>query len=456
MRKIPVVSSDERLNELIRLECSRSEGELTPIFFSDPTEVIEFYKYELPEIKILNFSDPAIDCQSILKEIQQDPWLHYGGTIGIHDDKDGKKFLEEMGDANIIALVRARDFSSSLPRLLRIVRQNKQILFQRGIQQHLLKTISGAFIIDNDPLDITTHANLVTNYLYNSNLIGRDDREKLHVALLELLINAIEHGNCRIGFDEKTAWLESQGDIMDLIVEKNKDSAVRSRKVFFSYTITPEKSHFTIRDEGEGFDWATRMNASPESPGLHGMGMKMANHYVRDLTYNAKGNEVSFEIDHRKAESNAIPKIFESSVEIAFQDGEYVCSEGEESDFLYYIVSGTLFVYSKGRFVSSLTPDDLFMGEMSFLLSNRRSATVVAKGPCSLIKISKQDFVNLIKQSPHYGIFLARLLAQRLAKLNARTARLNTEYLKLKALKTNSVPVAEKRDPPTFARPDQL
>jgi CRP-like cAMP-binding protein len=72
------------------------------------------------------------------------------------------------------------------------------------------------------------------------------------------------------------------------------------------------------------------------------------------------------------------------------------------------------------------------MGEMSFLLSNRRSATVLAKGPAVLIEISKQDFVNLIKENPHYGIFLARLLAQRLARLNARTARLNAEYLALK------------------------
>jgi hypothetical protein len=434
MRKIPVISSDDRLNELIRLECSRSGGELAPVFFSNPVEVIEFLKYELPEIKILYFSDPLIDCLSILREIQEDPWLHYGGIIGIHDDVNDKKLLDEMHDANIIAMLRKKEFISSLPRLLRIVLQNKQILFQRGIQQHLLKTISGAFVIDNEPLDITTYANLVTNYLYNSNLIGRDDREKLHVALLELLINAIEHGNCKIGYNEKTAWLERNGDIMELIRGKNQDPAIRARKVFFSYTITPEKSRFTIRDEGDGFDWAARMDSGQETPGLHGMGMRMAGLYVRNLSYNAKGNEVAFEMEHRKAESNAIPKIFERSDEVAFKDGEYVCSEGEESDFLYYIVSGTLYVYSKGKFVSSLTPDDLFMGEMSFLLSNRRSATVVAKGPCSLIKISKQDFVNLIKLSPHYGIFLARLLAQRLAKLNARTARLNTEYLKLKAL----------------------
>jgi hypothetical protein len=278
------------------------------------------------------------------------------------------------------------------------------------------------------------YSNLVTIYLYNSNLIGRDEKEKLHVALLELLINAIEHGNCKIGFDEKTACLEKNGDIMELIREKNKDQTVKTRKVYFSYTITPEKSRFTIRDEGDGFDWRERLATPSDTPGLHGMGMKMANLYVRDLSYNQKGNEVAFEIDHRKAESNAIPKIFERSEEVVFQDGEYICSEGEETDVLYYIVSGTLYVYSKGKYVSSLTPDDLFMGEMAFLLSNRRSATVVARGPCTLIRISKQDFVNLIKENPHYGIFLARLLAQRLARLNARTARLNTEYLKLKAL----------------------
>ncbi|HOX49357.1 MAG TPA: cyclic nucleotide-binding domain-containing protein, partial [Spirochaetales bacterium] len=436
MRKIPVVSSDEKLNEVVRLECARFGSEFAPVFFKDRDEVIEFLKYELPEMKIFYFSDKEADCRGILKEIQEDPWLHYGGIVAIHDDQDEKEALEAMRDANIIAVLRAREFMAGLPRLLKILRQNKQILFQRGIQQHLLKTISGAFVMDNDPLDITTYANLVTNYLYNANLIGRDEKEKLHVALLELLINAIEHGNCRIGFDEKTAWLERNGDIMELIREKNRDPAVRARKVYFSYTITPERSRFDIRDEGEGFDWRARLSSGDGvvEPGLHGMGMRMANLYVRELAYNDKGNAVSFEVEHRRGESNSIPKIFEQAAEERFADGEYVCREGEESDFLYYIVSGTLYVYSKGKLVSSLSPDDMFMGEMSFLLSNRRSATVVAKGPSVLIKISKQDFVNLIKENPHYGIFLARLLAQRLARLNARTARLNTEYLKLKAL----------------------
>jgi CRP-like cAMP-binding protein len=64
----------------------------------------------------------------------------------------------------------------------------------------------------------------------------------------------------------------------------------------------------------------------------------------------------------------------------------------------------------------------MFLGEMSFLLNDRRSATVISRGESSLIRISKNSFVNAIKENPHYGIFLARLLAQRLSKLNARIA----------------------------------
>jgi anti-sigma regulatory factor (Ser/Thr protein kinase) len=430
--RIVVVSTDSVLNESIQKECSASGEDFFPIFLSETSTVIEFLKYELPEVKVFYFSDKNADVCGILDQVQKDPWLHYGGIIAIHDNSDEKGLLETMRNSNVIAVLKKTEFLNSVGRLLRIIGQNKHILFQRGIQQHLLKNISGSFVVDNDPLDITTYTNLVTNYLYNANLINKEIREKLHVALMELLINAIEHGNCKISYEEKTAWLEKNHDIMELIRRKNMIPEIRAKKVYFSYTISPDTSKFVIRDEGAGFNWRARMGTRLEL-GLHGMGMKMANLYVSSLSYNEQGNEASFELNHQRNESNTIPEIFAKQDEAVFRDGEFIFREGEESDFLYYLVSGKVHVYSKGKLVSVLTPDDIFLGEMSFLLSNKRSATVVSKGKSVLIKISKIDFVNLIKQSPHYGIFLARLLAQRLVRLNYRTAMLNTEYLKLKS-----------------------
>ncbi|OHE70361.1 MAG: hypothetical protein A2413_15115 [Treponema sp. RIFOXYC1_FULL_61_9] len=160
----------------------------------------------------------------------------------------------------------------------------------------------------------------------------------------------------------------------------------------------------------------------------------MAGLYVNGLHYNEAGNEVSFSVAHQRDSSNVVPLIFSAQEEIAFKDREIVVREGEASDYLYYIVSGRFLVFSGNKYVSFLTPDDMFIGEMSFLLSNQRSATVVSKGESRAIKVSKQAFVDLIKQNPHYGIFLARLLAQRLTRLNIRAARLNAECLRLKAI----------------------
>lgn len=89
--------------------------------------------------------------------------------------------------------------------------------------------------------------------------------------------------------------------------------------------------------------------------------------------------------------------------ELVFQDQEGVLSQGEKSSHLYYIVSGKFDILASGKRVSTLTPDDIFLGEMSFLLNNRRSATVRASGRGILIKISKEAFINAIKENPHYG-----------------------------------------------------
>jgi len=79
-----------------------------------------------------------------------------------------------------------------------------------------------------------------------------------------------------------------------------------------------------------------------------------------------------------------------------------------------------------------LTPNDIFIGEMSFLLNDRRSATIISIGTGSLVKIPKMEFITLIRANPHYGIFLSRLLAQRLARQSTQTVQIRNEFTKMK------------------------
>jgi len=74
----------------------------------------------------------------------------------------------------------------------------------------------------------------------------------------------------------------------------------------------------------------------------------------------------------------------------------------------------------------------MFIGEMAFLLNDRRSATVMSIGGGKLIKVPKVSFLNLIRRNPHYGIFLSKLLAQRLLNSNKKIISMTAQLEELK------------------------
>lgn len=146
----------------------------------------------------------------------------------------------------------------------------------------------------------------------------------------------------------------------------------------------------------------------------------MAEHYLSDLTYNKKGNQVTFHVKHEQLQSNEFPTFFSERDEVNFQKNDIVFNQGDESNYLYYIVSGVFEIIANNKAISRLTPADLFLGEMSFLLNNRRSATVKAVSSGVLLKITKEDFINAMKKKPYYGILLSRILAHRLVLLHEK------------------------------------
>lgn len=421
MRRIPVLSSDVELNTRVRHIFARFGNVFEPVFFESVPEMIEMVRYDLPEFQLLNLSDERVDAFSLIQLIADDPWLLYGGIIGVYARKDAARVRELPRRINIVTMIPRAQFVQTFFRVVKILVQNRQILFQRDIEADFLGTVNGSFEMDNDPFNARTYASLVSNFLFNANYVDVEMRDRLHVAIFEMLINAIEHGNCEISYEEKTAFIAEHGDIVPLIRDRCRLPEIRRRRVFFAYRITPERSFFTIRDDGSGFDWRARLQNNDVNLHSHGHGIRMTRHYIENLSYNDAGNIVSFEYAHRKL-ANAKPMIFADEADQIFEPGEVVFCEGEESNDLYYIVAGRLKIVSGSQQIAELTPDDMFLGEMSFLLGNRRSATVVAAERTILVRITKNTFVTGIQRRPHYGIFLARLLAQRLSRLNQQVA----------------------------------
>ncbi len=111
--------------------------------------------------------------------------------------------------------------------------------------------------------------------------------------LYELLLNAIEHGNLSIGFDEKARLLAESG-WEAAIRQRLNQPANRAKKVDVQFTQSSEKLDVTITDDGNGFDWRPYMEIEPSrATQANGRGIAKANLLSFDkLSYLDKGNKV--------------------------------------------------------------------------------------------------------------------------------------------------------------------
>ena len=166
MKKILTASSNQIVIDTVKTACSRYKSYFETDVFSDTEQIINYIDYQVPEIKVIDFSSGDVDAKRILSSIDEDPWLHFGGVIAVCRDQRMVQELEARKNTNIVAIQTVKDFTKHFSRLLRILWQNQQFLFNRGMQDVIGGQETGNFISGNDPMDIRFYTNFLVSYLY--------------------------------------------------------------------------------------------------------------------------------------------------------------------------------------------------------------------------------------------------------------------------------------------------
>lgn len=128
----------------------------------------------------------------------------------------------------------------------------------------------------------------LSRYLDESAVAG------VRFGLREILVNAIEHGNLAIAYDEKTREL-THGNYRDFIRKRQEDPRYRTRRVVVHYSLNPRRALYYIEDEGDGFDYQARLAAPAsltESSAPHGRGIHLTAHAFDVVRYLGRGNRV--------------------------------------------------------------------------------------------------------------------------------------------------------------------
>lgn len=111
------------------------------------------------------------------------------------------------------------------------------------------------------------------------------------VGLLELLLNAVEHGNLEIGYDDKGQLL-SEGDLEREVDKRLRAPEYRDRWVTVDVDRRPDHFDVVITDQGPGFDFERYLTLDENRLfDSHGRGVLLANTAL-DLEYLPPGNRV--------------------------------------------------------------------------------------------------------------------------------------------------------------------
>ncbi|MEW6513603.1 MAG: response regulator [Pseudomonadota bacterium] len=116
-----------------------------------------------------------------------------------------------------------------------------------------------------------------------------------HVAtgLSELLVNAIEHGNLGLSYeDKKRLRLDNSWEAE--VIRRQALPEFRDRSVLVRVVRLPDRLEFTVIDEGVGFNWQRYLDFDPErATDPNGRGIAMARLMSFDsISYSGCGNRV--------------------------------------------------------------------------------------------------------------------------------------------------------------------
>jgi PAS domain-containing protein len=164
------------------------------------------------------------------------------------------------------------------------------------IEDNLLKY----FVLERQKYEIGNYLTVVDDITYNivKNLKKYMDHTEvsfIRIGLREMIINAIEHGNLEIMYEEKTDALMND-TYRELIEERRNRSSSADRKVTIEYQIDPDRAVFKITDDGKGFDHKKALDKDvyeQNKNGIpHGRGIMMSKEIFDEIKYNETGNQV--------------------------------------------------------------------------------------------------------------------------------------------------------------------
>ena len=231
---------------------------------------------------------PDMDGIEILRRVKEHPVLRDVPVImqtGMTNDEDVLEGLQAGAYYYLTKPYAADTLLAIVAAAVRDCQGHRALVKEVARQGRSMACLTSACFHFQTPEEARDLAALVAN--------AAPEPGRVVLGLSELMLNAIEHGNLAIGYDEKSRLID-EARLFDFIAERLKTPDFAKKRAVLEIQRDQTRLTYRICDEGNGFDWQNYLEMSPERAfDTHGRGIAMSKMISFDtLEYRGCGNEV--------------------------------------------------------------------------------------------------------------------------------------------------------------------
>ncbi|GAB4282594.1 MAG: ATP-binding protein [Candidatus Rifleibacteriota bacterium] len=290
MKKIKIlVVEDEPVTRMImqnNIESAKYEVKAA----ENGADGFELFKSFKPDIVFSDISMPVMDGLKLLEEIRR---IDYEAIVIMTTAFGSTEYTLQA------LRLRANDYlvkPISKNMLLPVLAKYSAIISERTFESEITDLIiykELAMKLDNS---LDKIGRVVDRLIQETEgRIKNKDRLGVRLGLMEIILNALEHGNLGITYDEKSKIMD--GDPEDwhrLIEERSRMKPYKDRKIIIKFKMFEDICEWLIIDEGEGFDWKNlpSLNDPDSIFETHGRGIMLTRMNFDQVEFLGKGNQV--------------------------------------------------------------------------------------------------------------------------------------------------------------------
>ena len=259
-------------------------------YAEDGREALAALKKDVPDLVLTDLQMPEMNGLELVEAIHRD----YPSVPVILMTAHGSEAIAatalKKGAASYVPKSNlASDLASNVADVLKTTQTGRD---QKLIAE-CLEESEFHFVFGNDFTRLQTLIGHLQDQMVQMQLVDKNGLIRVGTALVEVLMNAIEHGNLEVSSELRE---DPDSNAYKRLVEQRRHMApYRDRRVHLTARFSRREAVYTVRDEGPGFD-VSRLPDPTDPANLEkssGRGLLLIRTFMDEVHFNATGNEIT-------------------------------------------------------------------------------------------------------------------------------------------------------------------